>query len=98
MTTAGQVVELARYRIPAGERALQAQRIDGRVAVIDLPDHYHASGYSGRLRRVRHLDAAPQSGAGSQHEMRRSPSAAWSRAASGIEKHARTNGRSGGST
>jgi len=40
MTSAGQIVELARYRIPAGERALQAQRIDGRVAVMDVPvDH-----------------------------------------------------------
>ena len=37
MTRAGQIVELARYRIPAGERALQAQRIDGRVAVTDVP-------------------------------------------------------------
>ena len=40
MTAAGQIVELARYRIPAGERALKAQRIDGRVAVTDVPvDH-----------------------------------------------------------
>ena len=40
MTTAGRTVELTRYRIPAGERALNAQRIDGRVAVIDVPvDH-----------------------------------------------------------
>ena len=40
MTPAGQIVELARYRIPAGERALKAQRIDGRVAVVDVPvDH-----------------------------------------------------------
>ncbi len=40
MTPAGRIVELRRYRIPAGERALQAQRIDGRVAVIDVPvDH-----------------------------------------------------------
>jgi hypothetical protein len=40
MTAAGRVVELRRYRIPAGERALQAQRIDGRVAVMDVPvDH-----------------------------------------------------------
>jgi hypothetical protein len=40
MTRAGQIVELARYRVPAGERALHAQRIDGRVAVIDVPvDH-----------------------------------------------------------
>ena len=40
MTPAGKTVELKRYRIPTGERALQAQRIDGRVAVIDVPvDH-----------------------------------------------------------
>jgi hypothetical protein len=40
MTPAGRIVELARYRIPAGQRAVQAQRIDGRVAVIDVPvDH-----------------------------------------------------------
>jgi hypothetical protein len=40
MTSAGRTVELTRYRIPAGERALNAQRIDGRVAVIDVPvDH-----------------------------------------------------------
>ena len=40
MTAAGRTVELTRYRIPAGERALNAQRIDGRVAVIDVPvDH-----------------------------------------------------------
>jgi len=40
MSTAGKTVELGRYRIPTGERALHAQRIDGRVAVIDVPvDH-----------------------------------------------------------
>jgi len=40
MTTAGKTVELTRYRIPSGQRALQAQRIDGRVAVMDVPvDH-----------------------------------------------------------
>ncbi|MDP8968651.1 MAG: hypothetical protein M3N04_08625 [Actinomycetota bacterium] len=40
MTPAGRIVELRRYRIPAGERCLKAQRIDGRVAVIDVPvDH-----------------------------------------------------------
>jgi hypothetical protein len=40
MTPAGKTVELKRYRIPPGQRALQAQRIDGRVAVIDVPvDH-----------------------------------------------------------
>ena len=40
MTRAGRTVELCRYRIPAGQRALKAQRVDGRVAVIDVPvDH-----------------------------------------------------------
>jgi len=40
MTPAGKTVELTRYRIPNGQRALHAQRIDGRVAVIDVPaDH-----------------------------------------------------------
>ncbi len=40
MTPAGRTVELRRYHIPAGERAVQAQRIDGRVAVVDVPiDH-----------------------------------------------------------
>lgn len=40
MTTAGRMVELRRYRIPAGERAVKAQRIDGRVAVMDVPVSY----------------------------------------------------------
>jgi hypothetical protein len=40
MTPAGRIVEVKRYRIPAGERAIKAQRIDGRVAVMDVPvDH-----------------------------------------------------------
>jgi hypothetical protein len=40
MSTAGQTVELTRYGIGDRERALHAQRIDGRVAVIDVPvDH-----------------------------------------------------------
>ena len=40
MSTAGQTVELGRYRIAAAQRALHAQRIDGRVALIDVPvDH-----------------------------------------------------------
>jgi len=40
MSAAGRTVELRRYRIPAGQRALKAQRIDGRVAVMDVPvDH-----------------------------------------------------------
>ena len=34
MTSAGQIVELARYHIPAGQRALKAQRIDGRVRFL----------------------------------------------------------------
>jgi hypothetical protein len=36
----GRTVELCRYRIPAGERALKAQRVDGRVAVMDVPVDY----------------------------------------------------------
>ncbi len=37
---AGRRSELGRYRISAGQRALVAQRIDGRVAVVDIPiDH-----------------------------------------------------------
>lgn len=40
MTPAGRIVELKRYRIPAGQRAINAQRIDGRVALMDVPvDH-----------------------------------------------------------
>jgi hypothetical protein len=40
MTPAGKTVELERYRIPDGERALKARLIDGRTAVIDVPvDH-----------------------------------------------------------
>jgi hypothetical protein len=40
MTAAGGIVELRRYRIPAGQRAVKAQRIAGRVAVMDVPvDH-----------------------------------------------------------
>ena len=40
MTPAGRVVEIKRYRIPAGERAIKAQRIAGHVAVIDVPVDY----------------------------------------------------------
>lgn len=40
MTAAGRMIELRRYRIPAGQRAVKAQRIAGRVAVMDVPvDH-----------------------------------------------------------
>ena len=37
MTAAGRIVELKRYEVSAGQRALQAQRIDGRVALMDVP-------------------------------------------------------------
>jgi hypothetical protein len=40
MTAAGKPRELARYQLPEGTRAVVAQRIDGRVALIDIPvDH-----------------------------------------------------------
>jgi hypothetical protein len=39
-STAGQRIEQARYTIPAGTRDLYAQRINGRVALVDVPiDH-----------------------------------------------------------
>jgi hypothetical protein len=39
-TAAGQRVEQALYRIPEGTRGLYAQRIAGRVALVDVPiDH-----------------------------------------------------------
>ena len=37
MTAAGARRELARYRLPEGTRAIVAQRIDGRVALTDMP-------------------------------------------------------------
>ncbi len=37
LPTVGQRVELTRYRIPAGERVLYGQRIDGIVRVTDKP-------------------------------------------------------------
>jgi hypothetical protein len=40
MTPAGKPRELARYQLPEGTRAVVAQRIDGRVAITDVPvDH-----------------------------------------------------------
>jgi hypothetical protein len=40
MTAAGKQRELARYQLPEGTRAVVAQRIDGRVALTDVPvDH-----------------------------------------------------------
>ena len=37
MTVAGARRELARYQLPDGARAVVAQRIDGRVAISDIP-------------------------------------------------------------
>jgi hypothetical protein len=37
MTAAGARRELARYQLPEGTRAIVAQRIDGRVAISDVP-------------------------------------------------------------
>jgi hypothetical protein len=45
MTRAGRTVELRRYRIPAGQRALKAQRVDGRVALMDVPVDHDARVY-----------------------------------------------------
>ena len=40
MTRAGKPRQLARYQLPEGTRAVVAQRIDGRVALSDVPvDH-----------------------------------------------------------
>ena len=40
MSVAGKPRELARYQLPEGTRAVVAQRIDGRVALSDVPvDH-----------------------------------------------------------
>ena len=59
LPTVGQRVELARYRIPAGERVLYGQRIDGIVRVTDKP-----AGGTGRsflvergLEKLAELDA-----------------------------------------
>jgi hypothetical protein len=53
-STAGQAHELARYQLPDGStRALIAQRINGRVAITDLP-----AGDSGRVYLVeRHIES-----------------------------------------
>ena len=42
----GERVELARYSIPAGERILYRQRIDGVVRVTDCPSRARAARYS----------------------------------------------------
>ena len=41
----GERVELVRYRIPAGERILYGQRVDGVVRVTDVPAHGRARAY-----------------------------------------------------
>ena len=44
MTAAGAQRELARYQLPDGPRAIVAQRIDGRVAISDIPVTEDAEG------------------------------------------------------
>jgi hypothetical protein len=45
MSIAGERVELARYRLTTGERVLYGQRIDGTVAVTDVPAGDHGRVY-----------------------------------------------------
>lgn len=45
MTVAGERRELARYRLPSGERVLYGQRINGHVAVSDIPAGEHGRVY-----------------------------------------------------
>ena len=45
MTVAGERRELARYRLPSGERVLYGQRINGHVAVSDVPAGEHGRVY-----------------------------------------------------
>ena len=40
MTAAGERRELARYVLPEGTRAIVAQRVEGRVAVSDIPQDF----------------------------------------------------------
>lgn len=52
-TTAGQRIEQARYTIPAGTRGPYLQRIDGRVALVDVPvDHADRVLLVERQRRI----------------------------------------------
>jgi hypothetical protein len=41
----GERVELARYTLPAGERILYGQRVDGVVRVTDVPAHGRGRAY-----------------------------------------------------
>jgi predicted RecA/RadA family phage recombinase len=53
MSAAGERVELARYQLRTGERVLYGQRIDGTVAVVDVP-----AGDHGRVYLIeRHLES-----------------------------------------
>jgi hypothetical protein len=45
MSLAGERVELARYRLTTGERVLYGQRVDGAVAVADVPAGEHGRVY-----------------------------------------------------
>ena len=47
MSVAGERVELARYQLDCGERILVGQRVDGAVAVTDVP-----AGVTGRVYLV----------------------------------------------
>jgi hypothetical protein len=53
MSVAGERVELARYRLHTGERVIYGQRINGKVAVADVP-----AGDRGRVYLVeRHVES-----------------------------------------
>jgi hypothetical protein len=53
MSAAGERVELARYEVRTGERVLYGQRINGTVAVVDVP-----AGDHGRVYLIeRHLES-----------------------------------------
>jgi hypothetical protein len=41
----GERVELARYTVPAGERVVYGQRVNGVVRVTDVPAHGHGRAY-----------------------------------------------------
>jgi hypothetical protein len=45
MSTAGKRRELARYQLPTGPRVLYAQRVNGHVAIADVPEHDHGRVY-----------------------------------------------------
>ncbi len=45
MTSAGERRELARYQLPTGPRVLYAQRVNGHVAIADVPAQDHGRVY-----------------------------------------------------